>query len=359
MENLGKNKKIEQVCIDDIILDSNNPRFLEKDNNASQEEIVHRLNDAFDLLSMAESIVKNGYSQSEPIVTYSNNDAKKYIVAEGNRRASALKILTDDKLRNNIKKNKKEWDKLSSQFKTKFVSNDQIPVVNYETRDEVLAIVSQSHIKGKLPWGASEQARFITDLIDKECKSFEEVHQMTGIKISEIKDKFASIKFCEEISQMGIPTEKIYNRLTILQICMTNKEVRSRLQIKQTTKIDKDSSVLIENFNENNLKEVIVWIFGSKNKNEILSDSRNIVKFAQAISSEIGVGLLRSGESLESTIKAINENGSSPQKITNNILTSISTQIATLKFNYSLIEENERQEVLKKVNEIVTELKDF
>lgn len=355
MTNLAKNKKVQMIDINDILLDSNNPRFLEKDNNASQDDLLGRLNNSFDPLSVAESIVKNGYSQSEPVVTYTSDDGKSFVVGEGNRRVAALKIMLNDNFRALLKKNKKEWDKLAELFQKAYGKNVKIPAVNYDSRSEILPIVSQSHINGKLPWGASEQARFISDLTDKENKSFEEVSELTGIKISEVKEKYASIKVCEELSAIGIETDRIYNRLTILQNSMANKEVRARLQIKPSSKIIKGASLLLDNYSVDDLKETLIWIFGSKLKKEIVADSRNIIKFAQVISSELGLGLLRSGESLDSAIKAINENGTSPKKITYNVLSSISTQLATLKNNYSLLDENDQKEVNEKMLEMKIE----
>ena len=101
------------------------------------------------------------------------------------------------------------------------------------------------------------------DLVDTENKTFEETSDTTTLKIPDVREKYASIKFCEELVAFGIDPKRIYDRLTILQICMKNQVVRKRLQIKPNLKVVKGSSIIQENHSKDDLIETLIWIFGS------------------------------------------------------------------------------------------------
>ncbi|MGL4343168.1 MAG: hypothetical protein ACRCRZ_01175 [Metamycoplasmataceae bacterium] len=111
-ETKEKNLKLK---ISDILLSPNNPRFTlinsfdedlisflkENKLNLEQNEILIKLfsleGDFFDFFTLLNSINSNGFNNStEPIFIIENNNDKNYLVAEGNRRIMALKLIFDN-----------------------------------------------------------------------------------------------------------------------------------------------------------------------------------------------------------------------------------------------------------------------
>lgn len=85
-----------QLTVDAIHLDKQNPRLPEEMLNQSQSAIIHYLVNEFKILEIAQSIVKNGFFINEiPIVV---KEGRNFVVVEGNRRITALKLLRNPDL---------------------------------------------------------------------------------------------------------------------------------------------------------------------------------------------------------------------------------------------------------------------
>ena len=56
------------LSVNNLLLDVENPRFGLKSKAESQEDIVVKLEMAFDIVSIAESISRNGFFANEPLI---------------------------------------------------------------------------------------------------------------------------------------------------------------------------------------------------------------------------------------------------------------------------------------------------
>ena len=126
----GKGNRRPQldIQIDLIQVDKKNPRlvpYLENPEEATQFDLISVLFENFDTEAVAMSLVENGYFDEEPIIVVPNNipanfsfsdyqnpddlasalkvlvdtDEISFTVVEGNRRTSAIKLITDLSLR--------------------------------------------------------------------------------------------------------------------------------------------------------------------------------------------------------------------------------------------------------------------
>lgn len=113
--------QLRKLSVDAIWLDKQNPRLPEDMLNESQRSIIHYMIEEFKILEIAKSIAKNGFFINElPIAA---KEGKHFVVVEGNRRITALKLLrnpdlapprkkhTYTRLSENIDAN--QWKKLS------------------------------------------------------------------------------------------------------------------------------------------------------------------------------------------------------------------------------------------------------
>ncbi len=160
---LSKMKRVK-VKLDQIYLDPNNPR-LEISNRERtpderalepgvQEHCLNRMCTEIKVADLMDSIKTCGFATMDRIVVKSVQE-KKYIVLEGNRRVTALKILEQGyregsiSLKANILKSIKEFEALL-----------------YEGENEDIAWVIQGlrHAAGIKKWGDYPKAKFITKI---------------------------------------------------------------------------------------------------------------------------------------------------------------------------------------------------
>lgn len=90
------NWELRKLSVDPIRLDKQNPRLPEEMLNESQRSIISYMIENFKILEIAKSIVKNGFFINEfPIAV---KEGKYFVVIEGNRRVTALKLLRNPSL---------------------------------------------------------------------------------------------------------------------------------------------------------------------------------------------------------------------------------------------------------------------
>jgi hypothetical protein len=93
---VNKNFKHLHVQLDDLLLDTKNPRFADLYSGTSQEDIIKYLLDEENARAIAENITKIGFFREEhPLLVLKMDD--KYLVKDGNRRCAASKALQEHK----------------------------------------------------------------------------------------------------------------------------------------------------------------------------------------------------------------------------------------------------------------------
>jgi hypothetical protein len=149
-----------------LLIDAENPRLPQP--NTGQREALRALADHQQrkILALARDIVLYGLNPTDlPIVMATNDDLKRYVVLEGNRRLSALKGLENpDSLVGTIDGAAlKELRTLSKQYHQ--VPIDSVQCVVVKTRDEARHWIELRHTglnegAGIWTWGSDEVGRF-------------------------------------------------------------------------------------------------------------------------------------------------------------------------------------------------------
>lgn len=148
------------VSLKQVYLDEENPRFEAVDN---EDEAIEKLCSKEQVLQLADDIVKHGLSPAEKLLLLPDDNgrkgkAKTYIVAEGNRRVCALKLLDDperapSKLKASFKSLAKKWDGVG-----------KMDAVLFQDRDEVNLWLERIHGgaangRGRRSWDPEQAAR--------------------------------------------------------------------------------------------------------------------------------------------------------------------------------------------------------
>ena len=164
------NKKYiyQNINLSDLLLNSENPRFNPVKHQT--EAISSMLEDQKEkLIALAKHIIEFGLNPTD--ITLVTPFEKKWLVLEGNRRITSIKLLNDpDLISNNFKKIKSEFKKLNekvgrSKIKTIYCVIDP----NENTSNEWIRLkhTGQNEGAGIVNWDAQQTGRFNTRLNGK------------------------------------------------------------------------------------------------------------------------------------------------------------------------------------------------
>lgn len=227
--------------VDYLKLWKENPRF---DTAESQsrikladfaEEIVSEPSDKASFFELIKSIIKLGFMDFEPIVVWKDEN-NRYVVAEGNRRVLALKLLrSPDKAPKSIRKFILQQSNLIDRNDIEKVQVCVAPSVE-ATRWYVLQRHSTSSIQK--PWQRLQQQRFIVGLYDEYNQNIEKIISVTGFTRSEIilalrYVQLRDLATRQQVTDLMSTEEKelIYSNrisMTILERWFASESVRER-----------------------------------------------------------------------------------------------------------------------------------
>jgi hypothetical protein len=153
------------VKVADLKLDLENPRLGQ--GLKSQPDAIHAMlrAEGKKTLELAEDILRNGLNVAErPMVIRADDDPSRYVVLEGNRRLTALRILAEPS--SAAAAVKKPTMKKIEGWSTQYHKNPitEIDCVLYESREEAEPWIVRRHMgeaggKGVVGWGPIEQRR--------------------------------------------------------------------------------------------------------------------------------------------------------------------------------------------------------
>lgn len=159
------NHETKLIKISNLKINFENPRF---ENVQNQREAINSMieNQKEKLIRLADDIIENGLNPSDLIiVTPDLSDSNSYIVLEGNRRITTLKILNNPNLVSATSMNGllNRFKKLSERFNENPFSKVQCVVFENET--EAMKWIKLKHTGendgvGTVTWDAQQKARF-------------------------------------------------------------------------------------------------------------------------------------------------------------------------------------------------------
>jgi hypothetical protein len=280
-------------------LDLENPRvpasIKKEDTGKSKEEInsdiLEYLIETGSIVELMLSIGENGFFAGEALLLIKEYDQDKkytgkYIVVEGNRRVTALKLLHDPSLANVSKNQIKEASELSIN------KPELIPSIIFNDRDDILKYLGYRHITGIKNWKALEKARYM-NLVYSKIKTEENSHEEVCIEIAKsigstrsyvnrILEAYNIYLFIEEKDFFDI---KGLDDTTFHFVNLSDSLNRANLNKFLLENDDK------KDFNEKNLKDWTEWLFKENTEGETrlrgtssdLSDLDNVVTNISAL----------------------------------------------------------------------------
>ncbi|CAC9989354.1 hypothetical protein [uncultured Gammaproteobacteria bacterium] len=259
-------EKIEKVNINDIILDPKNPRIpyslRSEDDENNEDKLLNYLIRSASLVELIMSIGEKGFFAGEPLLLVNGNTEGKYVVVEGNRRASALKLLQDPSRAQYSIHSIEEAVGQSGHRPL------EVSAIIFNDRRDISQYLGYRHITGVKNWKALEKARYMHSLHEElkndgvdEAKIYINIAKSIGSKrayVKRILEAFDLYMFIENKDFFNIP------RLSDETLHFVNlSDSLNKPNIKKFILKDVESNTP----NEEHFKEWAEWLFQKTSEN--------------------------------------------------------------------------------------------
>lgn len=257
-----------------------------------------------DLMS---AIAENGFFPGEPLIVIPDSGAPgKYIVVEGNRRLSAVKLLRDPTLCENPSARLRE---IASNAKH---TVDRVPVIERQTREEILPYLGFRHITGVKQWEPLSKARYIKQLFDYTNANLDpmlryyEVARAIGSRRDHIKRNLDALAVYEIIKKNDFYGIEKLDEETIKFSVLSTALADERLGQFVGVSIEDDGDTIpshpiinSKSLKNKEIKELTEWLYKKgEDKKTRVGESRNLRELAAVVSSPKALEQFRMGAPL-------------------------------------------------------------
>ena len=297
----NRKEGVFNIKIEKLFLDQLNPRLYGESAGESQDAIKEKIYDKESIDELASSLAVNGYFQEEPIIVVPKSEADydlinednfndfDYIVVEGNRRTTSVKLLLDEN--NSIVDS--DFPKILNQDIRLNLS--EIPSILYKNRDDVDIYLSIRHITGNRKWDAFAKAKYIYDKVNKINLAENSISNSISILSNQIGDKsnvirknYIYYKIFQSIESdvLNYKTKHIKDRFSLLEVALAsgNTSVSNFIGVHNFKNLDLEGDI-IQSDKIDKLTDLTVWIFGKDESGDgkLISESRSINQFLKPI----------------------------------------------------------------------------
>ena len=289
-------QEIQYAELDRYALDPNNPRLgrsLQRA-NLSQDEILEKMN-SWSLEEIATSFLESGFWAHEAVLCVEEEieGGNRLVVIEGNRRIAALLRLRrtyagDERSR--------RWLEMVNDQPVPVQMFERVPYILLDSRSEVDAFLGFRHVTGIKEWAPPEKAQFIAKLIETNGLSYRAVMRQIGSKTETVKRNYIAFCIFEQMEKLEqIDIQKVEAKFSVLFLSLRSGYVQDFLGIREKFSVPPEEvKPPIDPGSVGKLGEYVRWLFGDVENSPVVTDSRDVDKFARVLASEEGLQYLRS-----------------------------------------------------------------
>ena len=294
MNEIGSQlQEIRRIPVGKLLLDSKNPRLPERLRGGSQSQILKFLHAQGVLEELAQSFLDNGFFQHEPLIVI-GKDEESYIVVEGNRRLSALKILHGFP----------EADGLHffgiDPTVEQLQGFNEVPCFLAPSRDQIHAFIGFRHIGGIKTWQPEAKARYLLAevgrLVDEGVGDpFRELGRQVGSNSQGIRNPYLAIRillYARE--EFGLHVAFVQeHRFGVWLRCMNSADIRKHIGLVQA-RTYQDIEDALERIDRGRLAEVLGDLERREGRSRaVLGDSREVTTYGRVLAHERAHAILR------------------------------------------------------------------
>ena len=287
MRNIIENLTPINVSLQDILLDPNNPRFLDVASNrlnVSEERFAEeRIQDKtlsdmmnFDIESLKQSILSLGFLPIDRIVVrkwHSRTSDEKYVVVEGNRRIAALKKIYKEFSEGRLDLDATQQDNFL---------NLSVLLISDVNDLYFTLIPGLRHVSGIKQWGVYQQSNLIAKLKEENGYESSQAAASLGISTRECNRLYRAFKALKQAQSLEDYEDEITEKkYSYFEEAIKNTKVKEWLEWDDVSNSFR---------NLTNLDLFIGWMIGEEDETtgERLSPRLNEAKSVRLLNKIIG-----------------------------------------------------------------------
>jgi len=345
-------RPIDEIEVENLLLDNSNFRLDETEAaKATQETLLQILERDFDLNSIAESMIDNGYFQEEPLSAIPTAGNKR-IVIEGNRRLATLKLLIQPEFRDKSRQ-KKYWIDAAKRAKYDL---RKVPVITYEKREDLTSFLGFRHVAGTLKWDPLMKARFIHHLVaERGSKAdFSELAKETGTRMNIIRDNYIAYRILIQAKKdFEIDASELEKNFSVFYRALSNRAIIDFIGLNKTLPLSKLKRP-VPSTKAKELEDLIGFIHGTKSVNPVIRDSRQLSELGEILESKQALAYLKTSRNFE---QAYILSGGEAKRLVENMEAAIIYMKETLRDVFQYKKEQQVQEAFSKLWSVALEIK--
>jgi hypothetical protein len=305
---LGRKRPLLNVPIDQLHLDPDNPRLPEEVQGKTEEVLLQNLFSHFDLEEIATPMAQNGYFDEEPLVAipkdlpvglapqagqaaaadylaFIKDPATRFTVVEGNRRLATARILREQATRQKL--HIRNWPEITPEVREDL---DELPVIIYPTRKEVLPYLGVRHITGNKKWDSYAKARYISAMLDEDY-SVDEIEREVGDRSQGVLKNAIAYKVLEQAKvELDVDISRAKEDFSYMLLAIGQRNIKLFLGWSKPSQRSDEIKVLplsevplsdpIPESHLSNLQDFLSWIYGEGSKKlPVIKESRDITNY--------------------------------------------------------------------------------
>jgi hypothetical protein len=298
---MANSNSISYESVNTLLFDPKNPRLPSSVDENSDEAIIRWMLEDATIIELMMSIGEKGYFPGEALlVVEDKNVPGKYIVIEGNRRLTAVKLLLDPAL---APIRKKSVEQASQEAKYK---PQQLPVLKFDKREDIIYYLGYRHITGIKTWGALAKAKYLKQLLESlgpgdQTQQYQNLAKTIGSRADYVAKQLAGLAVYEKIGDEGFFNIKDLDQdridFAVLTTALNYQNIHKFIGMKNSQ--DRE----LENINTKSLKELTSWMFERLSEGKTrLGESRNLGDLNSVLGNEKALTAFRDGRPLPEAV---------------------------------------------------------
>lgn len=251
-------------------------------------------------LELMMAIGENDFFAGEQLlVVPDKNDKGKFIVVEGNRRLTAVKLLSKPEL-SAVKKESIKKICSEAEFKP-----TEIPCLVFSEKQEILKYLGFRHITGIKSWRLLEKGRYLLNLKETDYKnvpflqSCREIAKSIGSSSSYIRRLLTGVELYKIIEDEDFYSIDSLNDTRFHLNYFT--DALNKEHIRKFLGVDFNKEEPLKKLQKDRLKEITHWWFKeTEGKSRILGDSKSLKELDAVINNPVALKAFRGGSSIDS-----------------------------------------------------------
>ncbi len=288
----GADHETRQVSPLEVELDPYNPRLTLEEEGSSQAALLEIMIKRFKIEELAESILASGFNPFDPIVGWSHND--RLTVLEGNRRVAAMQLLLEPQRAPAAYE--RRWTALSERLTPEVRATiEQIDVTVYRDRDaaDVAAYIGFRHVTGVLKWPSLEKAKYIARLVEDHGWTYERIAERLGSYPRHVERHYVAYRLVRQVSEEEIPgAESMEGAFGVLLRALQAEGIAEFIGVEYPGDPERSRQPVPADRVEN-LRDFVVWTFGTEDRARVLPDSRRLTDLGQILQAPEALAYLR------------------------------------------------------------------